>query len=121
MENSASGDIEKQGRRKRPRQASASLSCYACLWPPMGHLVADANTIEIYSDVLVVLGTAGIVVPLVRRWGVSPILGYLGTGAVLGPSGLGSLIQNFPFLYWFTIVDAQNVTGLAELGVDNRK
>lgn len=79
--------------------------------------MAETNTIEIYSDILVVLGTAGIVVPLVRRWGVSPILGYLGAGVVLGPFGLGSLIKTFPVLYWFTIVDAQNVAGLAELGV----
>jgi len=79
--------------------------------------LAGTDTIEIYSDILVVLGTAGIVVPLVGRWGMSPILGYLGAGAVLGPHGLGSLIKTFPVLYWFTIVDAQNVAGLAELGV----
>ena len=79
--------------------------------------MAEPDTIEIYSDILVLLGTAGIVVPLVRRWGLSPILGYLGAGAVLGPLGLGSLIKTFPVLYWFTIVDAQNVAGLAELGV----
>lgn len=79
--------------------------------------MAELNTIEMYSDILVVLGTAGIAVPLLRRWGVSPILGYLGAGAILGPFGLGSLIQSFPFLYWFTIVDAQNVAGLAQLGV----
>ena len=45
----------------------------------------------VYSDALVVLGTAGVVVPLVRRWGLSPVLGYLGAGAILGPLGLGSL------------------------------
>ncbi len=70
-----------------------------------------------YSDALVVLGTAGVVVPLVRRWGLSPVLGYLGAGAVLGPLGLGSLSKAFPALFWFTIGDAQNVAGIAELGV----
>ncbi|CAM5282720.1 Glutathione-regulated potassium-efflux system protein KefC [Aquamicrobium terrae] len=79
--------------------------------------VAETNTIQIYSDVLVVLGVAGIVVPLVRRWALSPVLGFLGAGAILGPFGLGSLIKTFPFLYWFTIVDAEDVSGLAELGV----
>ncbi|MBI5263574.1 MAG: cation:proton antiporter [Bradyrhizobium sp.] len=73
--------------------------------------------INAYSDALVVLGTAGIVVPIVRRWGMNPILGYLGAGAILGPLGLGSFIQTFPFLYWFTVVDAQNVSGIAQLGV----
>jgi CPA2 family monovalent cation:H+ antiporter-2 len=70
-----------------------------------------------YSDALVVLGTAGIVVPMVRRWGLSPILGYLGAGAVLGPLGLGSIGNAFPVFSWFTIRDAQNVAGIAELGI----
>jgi len=79
--------------------------------------VSAPINIEVYSDALVVLGTAGIVVPLVRRFGLSPVLGYLAAGAILGPLGLGSLIKQFPFLYWLTIVDARNVAGIAELGV----
>jgi CPA2 family monovalent cation:H+ antiporter-2 len=70
-----------------------------------------------YSDALVVLGTAGVVIPLVRRWGLSPVLGYLGAGALLGPLGLGSLTGVVPGLFWVTITDAQNVAGIAELGV----
>ena len=77
----------------------------------------SAINIDAYSDALVVLGTAGVVVPIVRRWGLNPILAYLGAGAVLGPLGLGSLTKSFPFLYWMTIVDAQSVAGIAELGV----
>jgi monovalent cation:H+ antiporter-2, CPA2 family len=70
-----------------------------------------------YGDALIVLGTAGIVVPMVRRWGLSPVLGYLGAGAVLGPFGLGSVAKGIPALSWFTISDAQNVAGIAELGI----
>ena len=55
-------------------------------------MAAQIN-IDAYSDALVVLGTAGIVVPMVRRLGFSPVLGYLAAGAVLGPLGLGSLID----------------------------
>ena len=78
-----------------------------------------AGTINVaaYSDALVVLGTAGIVVPIVSRLGFSPVLGYLGAGALLGPLGLGSLIGSFPALYWVTVVDAKNVEGIAELGI----
>ena len=79
--------------------------------------MAAPINIDVYSDVLVVLGTAGIVVPMVRRFGLSPVLGYLAAGALLGPLGLGSLIKQFPFLYWVTVVDAANVAGIAELGV----
>jgi CPA2 family monovalent cation:H+ antiporter-2 len=79
--------------------------------------MAAPINIEAYSDALVVLGTAGIVVPIVRRLGISPVLGYLAAGALLGPLGLGSLIGAVPFLYWVTVVDAKNVAGIAELGV----
>ncbi len=80
-------------------------------------MAAVPFNVEAYSDALVVLGTAGIVVPLVRRLGVSPVLGYMVAGAVLGPLGLGSLKGELPFLYWFTIVEPRHVSGIAELGV----
>ena len=77
------------------------------------------STINIaaYSDALVVLGTAGILVPIISRLGISPTLGYLVAGAILGPLGLGSFIRQVPALYWFTVGDAKNVEGIAELGV----
>ncbi|WP_395019528.1 cation:proton antiporter [Dongia sp.] len=70
-----------------------------------------------YSDALVVLAVAGLVVPMLRRLGVSPILGYLAAGAALGPLGLGSFMDRLPALYWFSIVDAESVSRFAELGV----
>src|SRR3974390_556361 len=71
----------------------------------------------VYSDALIVLGTAGILVPILSRFGFSPVLGYLAAGALLGPFGLGSLIQTFPLLSWFTVGEATDVAGIAELGV----
>jgi CPA2 family monovalent cation:H+ antiporter-2 len=79
--------------------------------------MATQFNVAAYSDALVVLGTAGIVVPMVRRWGISPVFGYLAAGAVLGPLGLGSFMDAAPWLYWITVVDAKNVAGIAELGV----
>ncbi len=81
------------------------------------HSVDTSLNLTAYSDALVLLGTAGIVVPLLRRCGLNPILSYLVAGALLGPLGLGSFIPSFPFLYWFTIVDETNVAGIARLGV----
>jgi CPA2 family monovalent cation:H+ antiporter-2 len=80
-------------------------------------MVTPSFNIDAYSDALVVLATAGIVVPLVRRFGLSPVLGYLGAGAVLGPLGLGTFKEQVPLLYWLTVVDARNVSAIAELGV----
>jgi CPA2 family monovalent cation:H+ antiporter-2 len=79
--------------------------------------VASTINVAAYSDALVVLGTAGIVVPILSRLGFSPVLGYLAAGALLGPLGLGSLIESFPALFWFTVSDARDVAGIAELGV----
>jgi monovalent cation:H+ antiporter-2, CPA2 family len=75
------------------------------------------GNIDAYSDALVVLGTAGVVVPLVRRFGFSPVLGYLGAGAMLGPLGLGTFKDQVPGLYWLTVVDANNISAFAELGI----
>jgi K+:H+ antiporter len=79
-------------------------------------LISSIN-VTAYSDALVVLGTAGIVIPLVRRWGFNPVLGYLVAGAILGPLGVGSFLHSAPALFWVTIVNAHNVEGIAELGV----
>lgn len=79
--------------------------------------MSDVVNMNGYSDALVVLGTAGILVPLLRKWGVNQVIGYLCAGALLGPLGLGSLMNHVPVLYWFTIVNAQSVEGIAELGV----
>ncbi|MFT4078292.1 cation:proton antiporter [Rhodomicrobium sp.] len=72
---------------------------------------------QAYSDALVVLGTAGIIIPMVHAWGLNPVLGWLGAGVLLGPLGLGSFIQEAPFLYWFTVVDPSHISGFADLGV----
>src|SRR5499426_351310 len=80
-------------------------------------MAATFINLSAYSDALVVLGTAAVVVPLVRRFGLSPVLGYLGAGAILGPLGLGSFIEQVPILYWLTVIDAKNVSSIAELGV----
>ena len=88
-----------------------------CADAELEDFVVPPTNVAAYSNALVVLGTAGVVVPMVRRWGLSPVLGYLGAGAVLGPLGLGSISNAFPGLSWFTISDAQNVAGIAELGI----
>ncbi|CAN5861990.1 cation:proton antiporter [soil metagenome] len=70
-----------------------------------------------YKDVILFLATAGVIVPLFRRWRISPILGFLGAGVVLGPYGLGALSDTFPWVGYFTIDNPQEVGQLAEFGV----
>ncbi|MGE5565719.1 MAG: cation:proton antiporter [Parcubacteria group bacterium] len=70
-----------------------------------------------YKDVVLFLATAGIVVPLFRRWRLSPILGFLLAGVVLGPYGLGALAREVSWLGLFTIDNPAEVAQLAEFGV----
>ena len=70
-----------------------------------------------YKDVVLFLATAGVVVPLFRRWRLSPILGFLGAGVVLGPSGLGALSREWRWLGALTIDNPAEVAQLAEFGV----
>ena len=70
-----------------------------------------------YKDVVLFLATAGVVVPLFRRWRLSPILGFLGAGVVLGPSGLGALSHEWRWLGALTIDNPAEVAQLAEFGV----
>ncbi len=77
-----------------------------------GHVEAGA-----YKDVVLFLATAGVVVPLFRRWNISPILGFLGAGVLLGPYGLGRLADELQWLSFITIENPEELAQLAELGV----
>jgi len=77
-----------------------------------GHVAPGA-----YKDVVLFLATAGVVVPLFRRWRISPILGFLAVGVALGPHGLGSLAGRVSWLTNLTIENPEEVAQLAEFGV----
>ncbi|MBP7062895.1 cation:proton antiporter [Ferrovibrio sp.] len=66
---------------------------------------------------IVFLATAGIVVPLFHRWRVSPVLGFLFAGILIGPQGFGRLAETWPWLLHISITDHAAVQGLAEFGV----
>ncbi|WP_374575427.1 cation:proton antiporter [Phenylobacterium sp.] len=70
-----------------------------------------------YKDLVLFLATAGVVVPLFRRWRISPILGFLGAGVALGPYGLGALADRARWLNALTVDKPEEIAQLAELGV----
>jgi CPA2 family monovalent cation:H+ antiporter-2 len=76
-----------------------------------------AGDLATYKDALLVLGTAGVVVPLLHRYGVSTVLAFLLTGAFLSPGGLGALTGYIPSLSWLTITDPERLAKFAEWGV----
>ncbi len=75
------------------------------------------DSVSHYKDVLLVLGVAGLVIPLLMRWGISSILGYLVVGIILGPDVIGVLSQYVPFLTAFAFSSNADFTLLADLGI----
>ena len=69
------------------------------------------------SDALVILGAAGIVIPLFARFRITPIIGFILVGVLVGPYGLGRMVDAHEWLYWITITDAARLDPFAEFGI----
>ena len=69
------------------------------------------------SDALVILGAAGIVIPLFARFRITPVIGFILIGLLVGPFGLGAMVPQAPWLTWFTITDPQGLEPFAEFGI----
>lgn len=69
------------------------------------------------KDALVILGAAGIVIPAFARLRISPVIGFIIVGMIVGPSGLGALAQQRPWLDPITITDRQSIEPFAEFGI----
>ena len=80
-------------------------------------MTAEGTDFTIYREAMVLLATAAVLVPIGQRFKLSPILGFLIAGAVLGPHGLGALKSFLPPLEWVTISDERGLGAIAELGV----
>lgn len=70
---------------------------------------------EHYKELLILLGVAGLTIPLLHRIKVSPLLGFLFCGLVLGPYGV---------THWFSDVgslpqidDSKMIESFSELGI----
>ena len=69
------------------------------------------------SDALVVLGAAGLVIPAFARIKVTPVIGFILVGVLVGPFGLGAFQDRAPWLYYVTITDPAAMAPFAELGI----
>ena len=79
--------------------------------------MAAAIDLQSYQEPILFLATAGIVVPLFHRLKISPVLGFLAAGALLGPYGLGRLVPAYPWVNWITFTNPEGTSRLAEFGV----
>ena len=79
-------------------------------------MVAPVDPI-VFKDALIVLGAAAIVVPVFHSLKLSPVLGFILVGMIVGPFGLGTLTADLPWLAYLTIEDKDDMALVAEFGV----
>ncbi|WP_250893569.1 cation:proton antiporter [Croceibacterium selenioxidans] len=69
------------------------------------------------SDALVILGAAGIVIPVFARFRITPVIGFILVGLLVGPFGLGRLVYQHEWLFYVTISDPERLDPFAEFGI----
>lgn len=69
------------------------------------------------ADALVILGAAGLVIPVFARFRITPIIGFILVGLLIGPFGLGRLVPAAPWLDHVTINAPETLAPFAEFGI----
>ena len=70
-----------------------------------------------FSELLILLGIAGLTVPFLHRFKISPVLGFLLCGIAAGPYGLPLLLRGTG---WFDSLEMRNseiIRTFSELGI----
>jgi CPA2 family monovalent cation:H+ antiporter-2 len=70
-----------------------------------------------FSDALLILAAAGIVIPTFARFKINPVIGFILVGVAVGPAGLGSFTHSLPWLHYVTISTPEAIEPFAELGI----
>jgi CPA2 family monovalent cation:H+ antiporter-2 len=73
--------------------------------------------IPFLREVVIFLAIAAILVPLFQRVRISPVLGFLVAGVIVGPNGLGAFVGQFQWLSYVTFTDVDSIAVLAEFGI----
>lgn len=79
--------------------------------------MANEFTASGLSDALVILGAAGVVIPAFARFKISPVIGFILIGVLVGPAGLGAIAGDYPWLRFITITDREAIEPFAEFGI----
>ena len=69
------------------------------------------------SDVLVILGATGVVIPAFHSLRLSPVVGFILVGMLVGPHGLGALVSTYPWVGLITITHHVAIEAVAEVGI----
>jgi CPA2 family monovalent cation:H+ antiporter-2 len=77
----------------------------------------DDHGLPFLRELILFLIVAGLVMPALKRWRISPVLGFLLAGVLLGPSVAGTLAGELPWLSHIVITDTEDVRAFSEIGV----
>lgn len=77
----------------------------------------EQHALPFLREALLFLALAGILIPLLQRFRVNQIVGFLALSGIVGPFGLGLWVDHVPLLRYFTVYRSEAVDALAELGV----
>ena len=80
-------------------------------------MAGEITLSPILSDALVILGAAGIVIPVFARFRITPVIGFILIGILVGPFGLGKLTYDVDWLTHITISDPEALEPFAEFGI----
>ncbi len=75
------------------------------------------NPASALGDALVILGAAGIVIPLFARLRITPVIGFILVGVLVGPFALGGIAADHAWLRYVTISDPGRLAPFADFGI----
>jgi len=76
-----------------------------------------STSLPFLRETLLFLTLVGILIPLLQRFRINQILGFLAVGVLVGPNGIGLWVDRWPWLENLTFSRLQGVQSLADLGV----
>ena len=68
-----------------------------------------ATPLPFLRETLLFLTLVGVLIPLLQRLSINQVVGFLVMGVVIGPHGIGSFVDDWPWLQWVTIPRRQGV------------
>ncbi|ABC63634.1 cation:proton antiporter [Erythrobacter litoralis] len=80
-------------------------------------MAGELSPSPILQDALVILGAAGIVIPVFTRFKITPVIGFILIGVLVGPFGLGAWVYEYDWLEYITISDPEGLDPFAEFGI----
>ncbi len=83
----------------------------------MGSSANLIDTGQFFQSAIILLAAAGIIIPAFARIRISPVIGFILIGVLVGPHGLVMLRDHAPALAYVTIADPALIAPLAKAGI----